>query len=184
MKSPSPDNSPPAAPPRRPALLKEILWIIVTTWALVSAIPIPVALMLGTTATGSLITIIGGIAIAFASFLFGAYYAAWLLAGAIPHIDQPAEPADCNGLTSHRGKDTMLNKIKEVSLSISQASVSAMGISAFWGMEMAITCRASPDNPTPAHIPWLTTTFVAIAIAVVTGAVAILIDRWETSPTE
>ena len=95
MKDPSTDNSPPATAARLPTLLKEILWIIVAPWALVLAMQISLALMLGAAATGSLITIIGGIAIAFASFLFGAYCAAWLLSGAIPHIDQPAEPADC-----------------------------------------------------------------------------------------
>ena len=94
MKDPSTDNSPPAAAARRPALLKEILWIIIAPWALVLAMRIPLALM-PDVATASLITIVGWIAIAFASFLSGAYCAAWLLAGAIPHIDQPARPDDC-----------------------------------------------------------------------------------------
>lgn len=95
MKDPSTDNSPPATAARRPALLKEILWIIVATLVLVLAMQIPLALMVGAAATASLITIIGGIVIAFASFLFGTYCAAWLLVGAIPHIDQPARPYDC-----------------------------------------------------------------------------------------
>ena len=55
---------------------------------------IPLALM-PDIATASLIAIIGWIAIAFASFLAGIYCAAWMLAGAIPHTDQPPEPADC-----------------------------------------------------------------------------------------
>ena len=94
MTTPNPDAGT-SATARRPALLKEIPWIIVAPWAPVLAMQIPLALMPGAVATASLITIIGCIAIAFASFLSGTYCAAWLLVGAIPHIDQPARPDDC-----------------------------------------------------------------------------------------